>query len=152
MHVDDMMTFETYPRGREQRLVIATTSAVSDQNRMLGSGVCNPVPVINPVPVMSPKELTDCSRFAKNLVMITHNGRRDKCHARYVSFMNNLRHPHNDPTLHIKPRAQLILLGTLRCTPAPAVALPIAPVELHIPPVELAGPTPPFPDGKLTLA
>lgn len=53
--MDDINTPEACPRGKEQRLLVATASAVSDHCRMLGIGASNPVPG------MSQKKLTECS-------------------------------------------------------------------------------------------
>ena len=44
MHVDDMVSSEACVRGNEERLLVATKSAVSDHIRMLGRSQDNPVP------------------------------------------------------------------------------------------------------------
>lgn len=53
MYVDDMVTAEACLWGNEERLLVATKSAVYDHLRMLGSSADNPVPV------MSAKKLTN---------------------------------------------------------------------------------------------
>ena len=47
MYVDDMVSSEACVRGNEERLLVATKSAVSDHIRMLGRSQDNPVPVMS---------------------------------------------------------------------------------------------------------
>ena len=45
MYLDDMVSSEACVRGNEERLLVATKSAVSDHIRMLGRSQDNPVPI-----------------------------------------------------------------------------------------------------------
>ena len=47
MYVDDMVSSEACLRGNEERLFVATKSAVSDHIRMLGRSQDNPVPIMS---------------------------------------------------------------------------------------------------------
>ena len=47
MYVDDMVSSEACVRGNEERLLVATKSAVSDHVRMLGRYQDNPVPIMS---------------------------------------------------------------------------------------------------------
>ena len=47
MYVDDMVSSEACVRGNEERLLVATKSAVSDHIRMLGRSQDNPVPIMS---------------------------------------------------------------------------------------------------------
>ena len=47
MYVDDMVSSEACMRGNEERLLVATKSAVSNHIRMLGRSQDNPVPIMS---------------------------------------------------------------------------------------------------------